>query len=453
MTPETVSAAQFRSMTREQLLEYILSHNSAEVRSGLPHGAKRSIGCASPPQKSKKRKKEFDMSRYGHRLVALRIAYEGWKFHGFASQIDSDNTVEHHLFAALLKTKLITSRETCQYSRSGRTDVGVSAFGQVIGIQLRSAVAPPSSGSAELDYPNVINSCLPNGIRVLEWSPVSMGTKVEIYDGDPAHIREYWLRVASGQVQNDMQPRRSGEPFSARFDATYRSYRYFFVRGHLDIKKMGQAAKYFEGKHDFRNFCRIDANVTNFERVMHTVEIRRAKDDSNEISNDEYETFYLYVKGQAFLWHQIRCMVAVLFDVGSGHEKPEIVKRMLDDATSGKGKFAHEKPQYRMASPTPLLLYECAYPNTVLHFPKKRLSAENYEKRRMTAFERAEQKLATSFSENAAKAGVLHAMLRGYGKRECVESFSNDIGETKGSKWKRNYVLDSNMGKHVPYEK
>ena len=42
------------------------------------------------------------------------------------------------IFQALTKTRLIENRETANYSRCGRTDKGVSAFGQVISIDLRS---------------------------------------------------------------------------------------------------------------------------------------------------------------------------------------------------------------------------------------------------------------------------------------------------------------------------
>jgi len=38
---------------------------------------------------------------------------------------------QHHLFAALQKTRLIVDRDSSHYSRCGRTDKGVSALGQV----------------------------------------------------------------------------------------------------------------------------------------------------------------------------------------------------------------------------------------------------------------------------------------------------------------------------------
>jgi len=61
------------------------------------------------------------------------------------------------------------------------------------------------------------------------------------------------------------------------------------------------------------------------------------------------------VVGQAFMWHQVRCMVAVLFLVGDGKERPSIVADLLDVE-----KFP-SRPNYEMASEAPLLLYDIAY--------------------------------------------------------------------------------------------
>ncbi len=58
----------------------------------------------------------------------------GWKYHGFARQPNTEETIEAHLFRALRQQKLIDAEadiSTLNYSRCGRTDAGVSALGQV----------------------------------------------------------------------------------------------------------------------------------------------------------------------------------------------------------------------------------------------------------------------------------------------------------------------------------
>ena len=85
-----------------------------------------------------KKQRSFDFTRYHRRHIALKIAYLGWDFHGFASQESTENTIESHFFAALSKACLIENRADCNYSRCGRTDKGVSAFSQVVSLDVRS---------------------------------------------------------------------------------------------------------------------------------------------------------------------------------------------------------------------------------------------------------------------------------------------------------------------------
>lgn len=89
--------------------------------------------ASSSNRRGKKTGKErpFDFSAHPRRHVALRLAYLGWAYQGFAVQENTDNTVEARLFEALLKTRLIQERQSSNYHRCGRTDKGVSAFSQV----------------------------------------------------------------------------------------------------------------------------------------------------------------------------------------------------------------------------------------------------------------------------------------------------------------------------------
>lgn len=77
------------------------------------------------------RNRHLDFSAHPRRHVALRLAYLGWAYQGFAVQENTDKTVEARLFEALQKTCLIRDRQSSNYHRCGRTDKGVSAFSQV----------------------------------------------------------------------------------------------------------------------------------------------------------------------------------------------------------------------------------------------------------------------------------------------------------------------------------
>lgn len=287
--------------------------------------------------------RDIEWEKYSVRHVAFKVVYLGWDFLGLAAQIDTANTIEGCLSDALKKVKLIKSYESCHWSRAGRTDKGVSALGQVISCHVRSnvnaGVGLVSVGSGvkddadELDYVTMLNGCLPPEIRVLGWTPVPL-------------------------------------EFDARFSAISRTYKYFFAKEELDIAAMQEALSYLVGEHDFRNFCKMDTeNVEYFGRcvlsaslapvaptpvydVLKTHQTGALDDPSSAHWNTMYE---FTIMGSAFLWHQIRYMVAVIFMVGRGQERPTIVRDLLDLT-----KYP-AKPVFTMASEIPLILYDVGY--------------------------------------------------------------------------------------------
>lgn len=161
-----VDMSELRSLSKEDLIERIIKLNrekkdllmkldtcAVTEQEAADFNNRRNPGCNKPPVenlakkdcdvelKKPKKQKPFDFTRYHKRHVALKMAYLGWDYHGFASQESTENTIEAHIFAALSKACLIESRSDCNYSRCGRTDKGVSAFAQVVSLDVRSNVA------------------------------------------------------------------------------------------------------------------------------------------------------------------------------------------------------------------------------------------------------------------------------------------------------------------------
>ncbi|KAI0441009.1 pseudouridine synthase [Xylaria telfairii] len=373
------------------------------------------------PQKKKQKKERrgIDPSKYSTRLIALKLAYLGKNYGGFEYQNSANvPTIEEELWKAMVKACLIfpenpdeVNWDPWEYAKCGRTDRGVSAFGQVINIRVRSNRPLPkepeenptetsneaTTGTTahiidkaelatltekapkrefndltdELRYPRLLNRLLPPDIRILAWSPTT-----------PAE-------------------------FSARHHCRERQYRYFFTQpayppspspspsptenqpkdGWLDIEAMRAAAKKFEGLHDFRNFCKIDPSKTqqNFQRRIFESDIVEVPDVETALPyllHPEFhpyslssapcgpsttasppdpperfpKVYYFHVRGSAFLWHQIRCMVSVLFLVGQGLEDASIVNSLLDMAAEPR------RPAYNLANETPLVLWDCLFP-------------------------------------------------------------------------------------------
>jgi tRNA pseudouridine38/39 synthase len=267
--------------------------------------------------------RDFDFSRFQRRYVALEIMYLGHDYYGFARQDSASETIEEHLFAALRKTRLIPADATwkeLKYSRGGRTDKGVSALGQVVALLLRSSGKAGEVAVAEedeIDYPAILNRLLPSSIRVLGWTTAPTN-------------------------------------FSARFSAEHREYKYFIVdsAGSLDVALMLEAANHFVGEHDFRNFCKADVSkVRSFNRRIMEVRLTELP----TATAGDRKVLELYIRGTAFLWHQVRCMVSVLLLVGKKQEEPGIIKTLLDVTA------IPAKPQYSPASEEPLLFYSCNY--------------------------------------------------------------------------------------------
>ncbi|KAJ2890093.1 pseudouridine synthase deg1, partial [Coemansia aciculifera] len=114
----------------------------------------------------KKKPVKFDFAQFPKRKVAFKFSYFGWAYHGLARQgnaLESEDkrliegqfpTIEGEVFRALAACKLIEDESSCDYSRCGRTDRGVSGFGQVIALYVRSSGQYISDEEAERELAN-----------------------------------------------------------------------------------------------------------------------------------------------------------------------------------------------------------------------------------------------------------------------------------------------------------
>lgn len=137
---------------------------------------------------------------------------------------------------------------------------------------------------------------------------------------------------------------------------------------------MNQAARYLVGVHDFRNLAKLDVeNVSNFKREIYFAHILpfSAADNNDSAGNsdscdDSRSIYMLEIRGIAFLWHMVRCIMAVLFLVGRG-EDPDIVRRLLDIDSEP------QKPDYKIAPEAPLVLHECGFDRLKMNYEPKAL--------------------------------------------------------------------------------
>lgn len=407
-------------------------------------------GDAGSKKKGPKKTKVLDRSKYATRFVALKLAYLGKKYNGFEYQSSGLlSTVEEELWKALVKACLVfpdparpheVDWSVCEYSKCGRTDRGVSAFGQVVALRVRSnkpvgvrkqhhPAAAATAAAAEGENSGVGSSRRPSATKEEQEEE---GNDEDDDAPFPVEKEIQYCRMLNRLLPPDIRVYAwcpdPGPGFSARFNCRERQYRYFFTQpafaplpnflednnyysstssssssggggsssssdspqddkknnkkpkdGWLDIDAMRRAAKLFEGLHDFRNFCKIDPSkqITNFWRRIFEADIVEADGVDTRIpyltgpqfrdprvvgpsetagQEERYpKVYYFHVRGSAFLWHQIRCMVAVLFLVGQGLEAPGVVAALLDAARHPR------RPNYVLADDAPLVLWDCIF--------------------------------------------------------------------------------------------
>ncbi|NVJ86398.1 MAG: tRNA pseudouridine(38-40) synthase TruA [Algoriphagus sp.] len=95
----------------------------------------------------------------------------------------------------------------------------------------------------------------------------------------------------------------------------------------LDLGRMNEAAKIFQGNHDFSAFCTPSPTKTDFEREILQCQILLS--DEIPYKNLADPVYYLEVVGTGFLHHQVRKMMRAIWYVGSGQwDLAEIENRL-----------------------------------------------------------------------------------------------------------------------------
>ena len=76
----------------------------------------------------------------------------------------------------------------------------------------------------------------------------------------------------------------------------------------------------------------------------------------NEEQCENLDMYVAVIQGSAFLWHQVRCMMAILFLIGNGLEDISVIDTLLD-----KDFLEDNKIHYEIASNFPLILSNCQF--------------------------------------------------------------------------------------------
>lgn len=203
--------------------------------------------------------------------IMIEIEYNGALFYGWQKQ-NGKRTVQGELEEKL--QKLLNVK--IDIEGSGRTDKGVHALGQVASLQI------PDNFPIQ-NFKTALNNLL---------SPDVVVKRVKRVDDD----------------------------FHARFNAKRKTYRYIvdtnknrsainhqlvsYYPYNVNIEDMKDAAKLLIGKHNFKAFCSANTNVTDFEREIYDITIKKS---GNKIIFD--------ITGNGFLYNMVRIIVGTLLQI------------------------------------------------------------------------------------------------------------------------------------------
>ena len=197
------------------------------------------------------------------------------------------------------------TKEEVDLIGSGRTDAGVHAFGQIANFKTNSNISIEKMAIA-------INSQLKNSIVV---------KKAEEVD-ERFHSRYNAKRKTYRYVINNTE----------YGSAIYRNLEYHFPIK-LNVEKMQEAAKYFEGEHDFKAFKSSGTSGKNSVRTIYKAEVRT-----------DGERILIELTGNGFLYNMVRIISGTLLDVGLGKIEPSEIEDIInskDRTRAGKTLPAH----------------------------------------------------------------------------------------------------------------
>jgi tRNA pseudouridine38-40 synthase len=227
------------------------------------------------------------------RNIKITLAYDGSEFHGWQMQ-PGVPTIQ----GALTEVARRITQEPIQIHGASRTDTGVHALGQVANFKTQSALRAQ-------EFQRAFNALLPPSIRVV--AAEEMGP--DFHARWQSLAKTYHYRIFRGRVVL---------PFDRRY-----VFHYPFP---LQEAAMAEAARLFEGEHDFTSFAASsgseeDDRDRNTKRELHRSEV---------IRDPERDELIYIVRGKSFLRYMVRKIVGTLLEVGKGRLAPADIPRILE---------------------------------------------------------------------------------------------------------------------------
>jgi tRNA pseudouridine38-40 synthase len=227
------------------------------------------------------------------RPVQLVVHYDGAGFAGWQVQ-PGQRTVQGVIEAAMERL----TQAPMRVQGAGRTDAGVHARGQAVGVKVAERWTP-----AELR--RALNAILPYDV----WIAAAFEMKPEFHARYSATARRYTYHIATGPD--------AASPFRRRWS--------WDVQRDLDLAALQHGARTIVGEHAFFAFAvRNTAPATDDHRCVVADATWTATADG----------FVFDVTANRFLHHMVRFLVGTMVDVASGRRPADDIARLLAAATN-----------------------------------------------------------------------------------------------------------------------
>ncbi|KAJ8652256.1 tRNA pseudouridine(38-40) synthase [Lichtheimia ornata] len=244
--------------------------------------------------------------------VALMLGFNGTGFQGMQYN-PSIRSIEQTLFEALCKAGAVSELNSMdpkkiQMARAARTDKGVHAVGNVVSAKL--VVEDP-------DIVSKINQHLPDQIKVWGYTPVTGGFHAKKACNGREY--EYWLPTYTLEMppSRSLHLRSSREHPSDLYIAEENAYIPVSTRESIaekhqcrisstKLEQFRDAMAVFQGTHNFHNYTiQRNSSDPSANRYIMRVEVGQPK------QFDGMEWVNVKLRGQSFMLHQIRKMIAM----------------------------------------------------------------------------------------------------------------------------------------------
>lgn len=220
------------------------------------------------------------------RNIKMTIKYDGSRYKGFQRLKDNDMTIQGKIESVLSKM----TKEDIEIIGSGRTDMGVHAYGQVANFKTNCDMSIKKMKNYLYEY-------LPEDIVVTLLEEVDE----RFHSRYNAKSKIYLYKIFNNEVH---------DPFLRKYTT--------HIPKKLDLDLMKEGSKYLVGEHDFTSFASSKSKKKSNIRTITSIYIQ----ESNGLIN-------IYIEGNGFLYNMVRIIVGSLIDVGLNKKSPEDIKDML----------------------------------------------------------------------------------------------------------------------------